>query len=143
MLQRLLSSNFSRFVRLSTVNRFSYKKRIISNSCLCVEVRKNKIMLRLYFHDYFIVSACCCVVLQSFAAAVAFYYSNVLLLQWQLLILVVFCVCGTISFFIVEWRVTSHPRSQWLFHVVLHIRVLVELRITHAPARWTLGAADK
>ncbi|CAH1793783.1 unnamed protein product [Owenia fusiformis] len=40
---------------------------------------------------------------QSVTAAVAFFYSTKLLLQWQLLILVVMNVLGTMCFFLVEW----------------------------------------
>ena len=41
---------------------------------------------------------------QSTSAAIAFFYSNHMELPYQLLILVIFCVCGTISFCAVEWK---------------------------------------
>lgn len=41
---------------------------------------------------------------QSALAAGAFYYSSVLELPWQLLFLTIFCILGTSTFFIVEWR---------------------------------------
>ena len=42
---------------------------------------------------------------QSTSAAIAFFYSNHVQLPYQLLILVILCVCGTISFCVVEWKV--------------------------------------
>jgi hypothetical protein len=42
---------------------------------------------------------------QSTSAAIAFFYSNVIELQYQLLILVILCIAGTIAFCVVEWRV--------------------------------------
>ncbi|XP_075435854.1 UNC93-like protein MFSD11 [Ascaphus truei] len=44
---------------------------------------------------------------QSISAAVAFFYSNYLLLPWQLLIMVIFGLSGTVSFFFVEWGAAS------------------------------------
>ena len=41
---------------------------------------------------------------QSTSAAIAFFYSNHMELPYQLLILVIFCVGGTISFCAVEWK---------------------------------------
>ena len=41
---------------------------------------------------------------QSIGAACCFFYSSVLLLQYHLIILVVFCVAGTLTFCIVEWE---------------------------------------
>ncbi|XP_066292334.1 UNC93-like protein MFSD11 [Branchiostoma lanceolatum] len=49
---------------------------------------------------------------QSMTAAAGFFYSTYLLLQWQLLIVVVFCVAGTLTFFQVEWMSTSHPSKK-------------------------------
>ena len=44
---------------------------------------------------------------QSICAAVAFFYSNYLLLPWQLLVMVIFGFCGTVSFFTVEWEAAA------------------------------------
>ncbi|KAM5307542.1 UNC93-like protein MFSD11 isoform 1-T1 [Glossophaga mutica] len=44
---------------------------------------------------------------QSICAAVAFFYSNYLLLPWQLLVMVIFGFCGTVSFFAVEWEAAA------------------------------------
>ena len=41
---------------------------------------------------------------QSLAAAIGFFYSDHLLLEYQLLILVILGVSGTLCFFVVEWR---------------------------------------
>ncbi|XP_071797565.1 UNC93-like protein MFSD11 [Asterias amurensis] len=48
---------------------------------------------------------------QSLAAAIAFFYANQLMLQWQLLILVVFSVLGTLSFAMVEWTASRKFRE--------------------------------
>eukprot|EP00058_Branchiostoma_floridae_P021505 XP_002606995.1 hypothetical protein BRAFLDRAFT_260130 [Branchiostoma floridae] len=48
---------------------------------------------------------------QSLTAAAGFFYSKYLLLQWQLLILVVFGVAGTLAFFEVEWKTASASRK--------------------------------
>ncbi|XP_066292307.1 UNC93-like protein MFSD11 isoform X1 [Branchiostoma lanceolatum] len=48
---------------------------------------------------------------QSLTAAAGFFYSTYLLLQWQLLILVVFGVAGTLAFFEVEWKTASASRK--------------------------------
>ena len=42
---------------------------------------------------------------QSTSAAIAFFYSNVIALPYQLLILVILCIAGTIAFCVVEWKV--------------------------------------
>ena len=42
---------------------------------------------------------------QSTSAAIAFFYSNVIPLPYQLLILVILCIAGTVTFCVVEWRV--------------------------------------
>ncbi|KAJ7340343.1 DUF895 domain membrane protein [Desmophyllum pertusum] len=41
---------------------------------------------------------------QSLTAAIAFFYSQKLFLEWQLLILVISSLFGTIGFFQVEWK---------------------------------------
>ncbi|XP_027237310.1 UNC93-like protein MFSD11 [Penaeus vannamei] len=41
---------------------------------------------------------------QSLSAAACFFYSSVVQLHWHLAILTVFCVLGTISFCVVEWK---------------------------------------
>ncbi|XP_042877916.1 UNC93-like protein MFSD11 isoform X2 [Penaeus japonicus] len=41
---------------------------------------------------------------QSLSAAACFFYSSVMQLYWHLAILTVFCVAGTITFCIVEWK---------------------------------------
>ncbi|XP_047485284.1 UNC93-like protein MFSD11 [Penaeus chinensis] len=41
---------------------------------------------------------------QSLSAAACFFYSSVMQLYWHLAILTVFCVMGTISFCVVEWK---------------------------------------
>ncbi|XP_060700960.1 UNC93-like protein MFSD11 isoform X2 [Hemiscyllium ocellatum] len=48
---------------------------------------------------------------QSISAAIAFGYSNYLLLKWQLLILGVIGLFGTISFILVEWKTEAHSRG--------------------------------
>lgn len=48
---------------------------------------------------------------QSIMAAVAFFYSNYLLLHWQLLIMVLLGLMGTITFFMVEWSVIRSRRD--------------------------------
>ncbi|XP_043570585.1 UNC93-like protein MFSD11 [Chiloscyllium plagiosum] len=48
---------------------------------------------------------------QSISAAIAFGYSNYLLLKWQLLILGVVGLFGTISFILVEWKTEAHSRG--------------------------------
>ncbi|XP_078692786.1 UNC93-like protein MFSD11 [Branchiostoma floridae x Branchiostoma belcheri] len=48
---------------------------------------------------------------QSLTAAAGFFYSTYLILQWQLLIVAVFCVAGTLAFFEVEWK-TSRPSKE-------------------------------
>jgi len=42
---------------------------------------------------------------QSLSAAIAFFYSSHLVMKWQLLILVITGLLGTLSFFKVEWKV--------------------------------------
>jgi len=42
---------------------------------------------------------------QSTSAAIAFFYSNVIELPYQLLILVILCIAGTVTFCVVEWKV--------------------------------------
>ncbi|XP_038048666.1 LOW QUALITY PROTEIN: UNC93-like protein MFSD11 [Patiria miniata] len=48
---------------------------------------------------------------QSLSAAIAFFYAKHLLLHWQLLILVVFAVLGTMSFAVVEWTASRRVRE--------------------------------
>ena len=48
---------------------------------------------------------------QSAAAAASFFYSSVFTLNIQLGLLVVFCVIGTLTFFIVEWNEVSQLRQ--------------------------------
>lgn len=52
---------------------------------------------------------------QSSAAAISFFYSNTLSLPYQLGILVVSCILGTVTFCLVEWgslQTRSHARSK-------------------------------
>ncbi|ROT84817.1 putative UNC93-like protein MFSD11 [Penaeus vannamei] len=50
---------------------------------------------------------------QSLSAAACFFYSSVLELHWQLDILTAFCMVGTMTFCIVEWKVqVTAPSSQ-------------------------------
>uniref|UniRef100_A0A8C5GHK1 Major facilitator superfamily domain containing 11 n=1 Tax=Gouania willdenowi TaxID=441366 RepID=A0A8C5GHK1_GOUWI len=44
---------------------------------------------------------------QSIMAALAFFYSNFLLLHWQLLILIISGILGTLTFFLAEWKAQS------------------------------------
>jgi len=46
---------------------------------------------------------------QSLAAAIGFFYSSYVVLKYQLLILVIFCFCGMLSFFYVEHKVRKRP----------------------------------
>jgi len=48
---------------------------------------------------------------QSLAAAIGFFYSSHLVLKWQLLILVIFAVAGTLSFFKVERKLRVQAAS--------------------------------
>ncbi|XP_022089379.1 UNC93-like protein MFSD11 isoform X2 [Acanthaster planci] len=48
---------------------------------------------------------------QSLSAAIAFFYAKHLLLHWQLLILVIFAVLGTLSFAMVEWTASRKVRE--------------------------------
>lgn len=48
---------------------------------------------------------------QSFTAATAFYYSLVLLLPYQLLILGILCIFGTIAFLKVEWKAQKNKAA--------------------------------
>jgi len=51
--------------------------------------------------------------IQSFSAAIAFFYSGYLMLQWQLLILMIACVAGTVCFCLLEFKTrTSTALSQ-------------------------------
>ncbi|XP_028311602.1 UNC93-like protein MFSD11 [Gouania willdenowi] len=45
--------------------------------------------------------------IQSIMAALAFFYSNFLLLHWQLLILIISGILGTLTFFLAEWKAQS------------------------------------
>lgn len=51
--------------------------------------------------------------MQSMSAAVAFFYSPWLKLQWQLLIVVVFDILGTIAFCKVEWAANKKERTPY------------------------------
>ncbi|XP_067043795.1 UNC93-like protein MFSD11 isoform X2 [Acropora muricata] len=48
---------------------------------------------------------------QSLTAAIAFFYSLVLYLKWQLLIMVISSLFGTVGFFLVEWKARRNAQQ--------------------------------
>ena len=58
---------------------------------------------------------------QSGLAAIAFFYSKHLELPYQLLLLGIFCISGTISFIFMDIRNNARTRGQQFEHVVTDI----------------------